>query len=91
MKLTVLKENLIKGLAIADRVSIKSSTLPILNNILLTGEKNFLKISATDLEIGINWWTLSKVENEGGIVVPTKILTSFISFLPGKNLPGNKK
>ena len=86
MKLTVLQENLIKGLTIADRISIKSSTLPILNNILLTGEKNFLKISATNLEIGINWWTLSKVENEGGIVVPTKILTNFISFLPGKKL-----
>lgn len=84
MKLTILKENFKKGLNITERVISKSLTLPILNNILLSAEKNFFKLTATDLEIATNWWTLTKVEEEGKIVIPAKILGNFLTFLPDK-------
>ena len=43
MKLTVLKENFKKGLAITERVVGKNLSLPILNNVLVSAEKNFLR------------------------------------------------
>ena len=85
MKLAILQEKLKEGLNIVERISSKSLTLPILNNILISSEKNFLNLAVTDLEIGINWWALSKIEKEGKITVPARLLSSFVSLL------GNKK
>ena len=84
MKIIILKEKLKEGINTVERISAKSLNLPILNNILITTEKNFLKLTATDLEIGINWWSLVKTEEEGKITVPSRILSSFVNFLPNK-------
>ena len=65
MKLIILKENLNKGLNIVSRVAGKNLTLPILNNILISTEKNFLNLASTDLELGIKYWSLVKTEKEG--------------------------
>ncbi len=84
MKIIILKEKLKEGINTVERISAKSLNLPILNNILITTEKNFLKLTATDLEIGINWWSLVKTEEEGKVTVPSRILSSFVNFLPNK-------
>lgn len=81
MKLKILKSKLKEGLNIVERATTKSLTLPILNNILLKAEKNFLSLSATDLEIGIKWWSLAKIEQEGAITVPTRVFSNFIGLL----------
>ncbi len=86
MKIIILKENLNNGLNIVYRVAGKNLTLPILNNILLVAEQNFLSLSSTDLELGIKYWTLGKVEKEGSLTVPAKILSSFVSLLPEKKI-----
>ena len=86
MKVSILQEKLKKGLSITERVSSKSLTLPILNNTLISTNKNFLNLSATDLEIGINWWALSKIEKEGKIAVPSRLLLSFINLLPNSQI-----
>ena len=46
------------------------STLPILANILLSTDHDRLKLSATNLEIGINSWIEGQVQEEGAITVP---------------------
>lgn len=81
MKITLLKENLKAGLGIVEKITGKDLTLPILNNVLISTDKNFLNLATTNLEIGINYWTLSKVEKEGKIAIPAKFLYNFISFL----------
>ena len=86
MKLLVLQEKLKEGLKIVSRASFKSLSLPVLNNILLRAEKNFLELAATDLEVGIRWWSLVKIEKEGEIIVPTQVFSNFISFLPDKKV-----
>lgn len=86
MKLSILKENFLAGLNAVNRATSRSITLPILNNILLSAEKNFLKLSATDLELGIKYWALSKVEKEGAITIPAKFLISLIGFIPDKKI-----
>ncbi len=84
MKITILKEKLKEGIGVIEKVSIKSITLPVLNNILIVSEKNFLNLIATDLEVGIKWWSLAKTEKAGKIALPAKILSGFINFLPNK-------
>ncbi|MDO8424802.1 MAG: DNA polymerase III subunit beta [bacterium] len=84
MRLTILQEKLKEGFGVVERITSKSLTLPILNNVLLQTKKNFLNLAATDLEIGINWWTLAKVEEEGAIVIPSQSILSLISLFPNK-------
>jgi len=91
MKLLILQEKLKEGLNIIERISMKSLILPILNNTLLKTEKNFLKLSATDLEIGINWWSLAKIEKEGEIVLPIRVLSNFFNLVPNKQVSLEKK
>jgi DNA polymerase-3 subunit beta len=81
MKLLILKNNLKQGINITSRLTQKSISLPILNNILLQTEKNFLKISSTDLEIGIHYWVLAKIEKQGQIAVPGRTLSGLIDSL----------
>lgn len=82
MKLIILKENLNKGLNIVSRVAGKNLTLPILNNILISVEKNLINLAATDLELGIKYWSLVKTEKEGKITIPAKTISSFVNLLP---------
>ena len=56
MKVSCLQENLAKGLASVGRAVATRSTLPVLGNVMLTTDEGRLKLSATDLEIGINCW-----------------------------------
>jgi DNA polymerase III subunit beta len=61
--------------------------LPILNNILFKVEKGNIEISATNLEIGVKTQIRGKVENEGRITVPAKIMTDYIGLINGdKNI-----
>ena len=91
MKITTLKENLKEGINYVEKVIGKNLTLPILNNILLEADDSFIKLSATDLEIGITYWLLAKVEEKGGISIPAKILSSFINSLPKEKVNINQK
>ena len=86
MKLTILTQELKKGLNYTERLTGKNLTLPILNNVLIEALPNFLKISSTDLETGIEWWGLCKTEEEGKITVPAKILTQVINNISDEKI-----
>ena len=82
MKINVITKNLHKALISTERIIGKSLNLPILSCVLLKTENGRLKLSSTNLEIGINYWIGSKINEEGEIAVPVKILSDFISNLP---------
>jgi DNA polymerase-3 subunit beta len=82
MKISCLQENLAKGLATVGRAVATRSTLPVLSNILLETDEGRLRLAATNLEIGINCWIGAKVEEEGSITVPARLLTEFVNSLP---------
>ncbi len=86
MKFEVLKENFQKGLLITERVVGKNLSLPILENILIKTEKNFLSLTATNLETAIEWWVLANTKKEGKTTVPAHFLSSFISLLPKEKI-----
>ncbi|MFC1903514.1 DNA polymerase III subunit beta [Chloroflexota bacterium] len=86
MKLSCLQENLNHGLNIVGRAVATRTTLPITNNILLATEESRLKLVATNLEMAISCWIGAKVEEEGSITVPARLLTEFISSLPSDKI-----
>lgn len=82
MKLSCLQENLADGLSMVSRAVATRSTLPVLSNILMSTDASRLKLSATDLELGINCWIGAQVEQEGAVTVPARLLSDFVNSLP---------
>ena len=78
MKITVNQKNFKKALSLVEKVVSKNASLPILNNILIKTENGRLKVSATNLEIGVNYIIGAKIEEVGQIAVPARIISDFI-------------
>jgi len=81
MKATCEQSEFNKALQAVSRATSGKSTLPVLNNVLLVAENNKLFLSTTNLEIGIKYWMDAKIEEEGKVTVPVKLLSQYISLL----------
>ena len=77
-----MQENLARGLSVVSRAVSNRSTLPVLANVLLKTEDAGLKLTATNLEIGITYWVPGKIESDGATTVPARLLTDLVSSLP---------
>jgi DNA polymerase-3 subunit beta len=77
-----MQENLARGLSVVSRAVSNRSTLPVLANVLLKTEDAGLKLTATNLEIGITYWVPGKIEADGATTVPAKLLTDLVNSLP---------
>jgi DNA polymerase III subunit beta len=86
MRLSLTQENLSRALASVGRVVSTRTSLPVLSNVLLATDGNRLRLSATNLEIGINYWIGSKVEDQGSVTVPARLFAEFVSNLPHGNI-----
>lgn len=82
MKIAVLQESFKRALAVATRVVPTRHTLPVLSNVLLATDAGRLKIAATNLEIGLTCWIGGKIDEEGAVTVPAKLLNDVIGGLP---------
>jgi DNA polymerase-3 subunit beta len=83
MKVTILQENLARGLGIVSRAVSPRSTLPVLANILIATDEGRLRLSATNLEMGITCWIAARIEEEGSTTVPARTLADLVNTLPG--------
>ena len=81
MKVSVLQENLAHGLSIVARAVSPRSTLPVLGNVLVATDEGRLRLSATNLEIGITCWIGAKIEEEGSTTVPARTFTDLVGTL----------
>lgn len=86
MKVSCLQENLARGLGIVGRAVAARSTLPITANVLIATDQSRLKLAATNLEIAVTCWIGTKVEEEGTITVPARLLTEFVNSLPAEKI-----
>src|SRR5581483_4280905 len=82
VKLTCKQQDLNRGLSAVNHAVSGRSTLPILQNILLATDHGRLKLSATNLEIGINCWVDAEISEEGTTTVPAKLIAEFVNSLP---------
>lgn len=86
MKIICTQENLRNGLQQVSRIVGTSQTLPILNNVLLQTENGQLKISATNLEMGMSTSVRCKIEQDGGVCINAKVLLDLVNNLPNENI-----
>ncbi len=86
MKVSCLQENLARGLATVSRAVATRSTLPITANVLLVTDEGRLKLAATDLSTALSCWIGAKVEEEGAITIPHRLLGDFVNSLPNDKI-----
>ncbi len=67
---------------VVSRVVGVGNPLQVLNNILVKTDQGRIKLSSTNLEIGVNTWIGGKIEEEGSLTVPAKLINEYISNLP---------
>lgn len=86
MKIIISQENLKRAVNIVDKIVSRNTTLPILGNILIKTESGRLKLSTTNLEIGINYLIGAKIDEVGEVAVPAKIFSDFINNINGERV-----
>ena len=89
MKICVLHENLAPGLGIVARAVSPRSTLPVLANVLIASDEGRLRLSATNLELGITTWIGAKIEEEGSTTVPARTFADLVNTLPNGQVDMN--
>ncbi len=79
-------DKLKESLEHTERVVTRHLTLPILNNVLVKSDRNGLRISSTNLELGVNSWFPCKVITAGEITVPAKIFHGIVGSLASEKI-----
>ncbi|MFH0739537.1 MAG: DNA polymerase III subunit beta [bacterium] len=80
MKFEIIKENLKKAVSVCERITRKSLSLPVLQNILLKTNGNFLELTTTNLELSITWKILAKISKQGSLLLPATFFSSILSL-----------
>ena len=86
MKLVTTQDQLAKALGAVSRMVNPRGTLSVLANVLLETKDGRLRISATNLELGIDYSIGAKIEKEGSITVPARLLTDYVNNLSEEKL-----
>lgn len=79
MKITLSQNRLAQGLNYVSKAVSSKPNIPVLSNVLLEVDKNEMRLSATNLDMGINMWIGGEVEKEGTVTASGKFLTDFIN------------
>lgn len=86
MNIIINQKKFLAAIRIVERVISKSISLPILNMVYLKTDNGRLKLMATNLEIGINYWISAKINEDGEILIPTKIFSDFVSNISDEKI-----
>lgn len=82
MKIQITQTHLSRALGILSRVASTRTPLPILSNILIRASGGKLELAATNLEVAIVCTVSGKIEEEGSVTIPARLLYDFVSQLP---------
>ncbi len=91
MKLKIEKKSLLSGIQTVQNVVTSKISLPILSNILIEAQPGKLRLTATDLDIGISCVIPVDTQEAGSITVPAKKFGDIIKELPGDQVDINTK
>ena len=86
MQATVQQQQLAHGVSIVSRAVTSRSSLAVLSNILIKTDNGRLRLSATNLELGISAWIGANVQEEGGLTVPARTFVDMVSNLPSEDV-----
>lgn len=86
MKMKLLKSDIMKNIQNVQNVISSKNSLPILSNVLIEAEQNIVKLTSTDLDIGISSSFTSEIEETGALTVPAKRFNDIIRELPDEEI-----
>src|SRR3989338_7470113 len=88
MKLTTTKEKILNAVQLAERITGKKESLPVLSCVLLDGSsgKGALIVRATNLEAGIEVTVPCEVEDKGIIAVSASVLSQTLRSISGEKI-----
>lgn len=86
MRFTILQQHLISAIQSVSRSVGVRSQLPALSNILIQANNGELKLSATNLEIGVVKKLSLEIEEDGELSVPARTLVEVVSNLTNEKL-----
>ncbi|HYC83064.1 MAG TPA: DNA polymerase III subunit beta, partial [Candidatus Paceibacterota bacterium] len=81
MKIECSKERLKEAVFLAERVTGKNLSLPILSSVMLAAERSVLTVRATNLDIGVEIEVPAKIEQEGSVALNATVLSGFLGNL----------
>jgi len=82
MKFKAEKGILLNGIQTVQNIITAKSALPILSNILIETQQDGLRLTATDLDVGISCVIPVDIQEAGAITVPAKRFSDIIKELP---------
>jgi DNA polymerase-3 subunit beta len=86
MKFIVSKEKLLAGLQTVQNVVSTRTTLPILSNVLLQASADQLRLTTTDLDVGVSGAISAQVERPGATTLPARRLANIVRELPAAEI-----
>ncbi len=86
MKFSVSKEKLLAGLQTVQNVVSTRTTLPILSNVLLQAEGDQLRLTTTDLDVGVSGAITAQIERPGATTLPARRLANIVRELPAAEI-----
>ncbi len=81
MKIEINKNNLLRALTKADKITGKNVSLAVLQCVIIKTLENQIELSATNLELGIKLYIPAKIERAGEVAVPSTLLVSYLNNL----------
>ncbi len=86
MEYSCAKDDLLQGVQKVEKIVSTRSTLPIIGNILFETAKSGIKMSANNLEMGMEVTVPAKIKKEGSVLIPAKTIGGIVSKLPSSNV-----
>ncbi len=86
MKFSVSKEKLLAGLQTVQNVVSTRTTLPILSNVLLQADGDQVRLTTTDLDVGVSGGITAQIEKPGATTLPARRLATIVRELPAAEI-----
>lgn len=86
MKIICTKSNLVKGVGIVSKAVPSKTTMPILECILIDATMDIIKLTANDMELGIQTEIEGEIIDHGMIAIDAKIFSEIVRKLPDNEI-----
>ena len=86
MKFRIARDAFLDSLQQVQHVVSTRTTLPILSNVLIEAAGKELRLTTTDLDVGVSGTVEAEISKEGSTTLPVKRLVSIIRELPSAEI-----
>ena len=86
MRIVCTKSNLVKGVSIVSKAVPSKTTMPILECILVDASTDVIKLTANDMELGIETTIDGQIHQPGKIAIEAKLFSEIVRKLPDNDI-----